>query len=146
MIKNCLGTYSDASSGPDCRSRNEVAAGQAMQSADSAAALMLGSAYAPSMTVMVRDKAHGSRRVLERPWHCDLCLESSCSLAHLVQWSPELRTWYEQACAQSSCRYISATFQSLRAAKHRCESDVGRRDRRSDCAHTLLLRVGGRQL
>ena len=109
---------------------NEVAAGQAVQSEESTAARMQGSAFAPNMTVIIRDKAHGSRRVLERPWHCDPYLESiarglitdSCSLAQLVQWSPELRTWYEQACTQSSCCYISTTFQSLRAAKHRFES------------------------
>ncbi|CAE7510513.1 unnamed protein product [Symbiodinium sp. KB8] len=109
---------------------NEVAAGEAASSAESRAAHDVGQAFMPNLTVIVRDKAHGSRRVLERPWLADDYLRSVAdglisqpsSFAQLIQHSDDLRRIYTECCEKSATRHVSTTFQNLRAAKHRFES------------------------
>ena len=114
---------------------NEVAAGEAMMSEFSVTAhvgddFMARTAWAPHMTTIIRDKAHGPRRVLARPWACDKCLSSVASamildpgsVAQLVQHSGDLRSWFAQASQNSRTRVLSSTFSNMRAAKHRFES------------------------
>ena len=51
---------------------NEVAAGEAMRSPNSNTAAAVGEeAFAPNLRTIIRDKAHTSRRILQRPWNCD---------------------------------------------------------------------------
>ena len=109
---------------------NEVAAGEAACLPESRPAHAVGQAFMPNLQVIVRDKAHGSRRVLERPWLADDYLKGVAeglishpsSFAQLIQHSAELRRIYTEACEASGSRHVSTTFQNLRAAKHRFES------------------------
>lgn len=110
---------------------NEVAAGENMMSEVSCTAHVPGvEAFAPNMTFIIRDKAHGSRRILSRPWMCDDYLAAvagslitdSGSLAQLIQHSDDLRAIYNEASKNSSCQYVSTSFSHMRAAKHRFES------------------------
>ncbi|CAK8989859.1 Uncharacterized protein SCF082_LOCUS2000, partial [Durusdinium trenchii] len=109
---------------------NEVASGFNMQSGKSSTATIFGEAVAPSLRTIVRDKAHGSRRILERPWAADVYLSTiagvlvseSGSLAQRIQTSDPLRVIYEQCCKASTSKAVSTNFSHLRAAKHRYES------------------------
>ncbi|CAE7607080.1 ngoBIM [Symbiodinium sp. CCMP2592] len=108
---------------------NEVASGVNMQSHHSSTA-MRGQALTPNLMTIVRDKAHASRRILERPWACDTYLSAvagsliseSCSVAQLVQHSLDHRAWFTECCRESACQTVSTVFTNMRAAKHRYES------------------------
>ena len=103
---------------------NEIAAGENMMSASSSTAHAVDEeAWAPNMTIIVRDKAHASRRVLHRPWVCDEYLSAvanalildSGSVAQLIEHSADLRAWYEEASVKSCERLLSSTF-----SQHAC--------------------------
>ena len=87
-------------------------------------------AFAPNLMTIIRDKAHASRRILQRPWSCDDFLSAVAnvlfydpgSVAQLVQHSDELRALYADAGAKSSQKFVGRDFSTLRAAKHRFES------------------------
>jgi hypothetical protein len=102
-----------------------------MSATDSVVAKEQGvEAFAPKLTLVIRDKAHASRRILVRPWHCDEYLNAvasaliteSSSLAQLTQHSDDLRSIYSDAVRESGSNYVSTCFGNLRAAKHRFES------------------------
>jgi hypothetical protein len=86
--------------------------------------------FFPSLSLVIRDKAHASRRILVRPWNCDVYLSAvasaliteSSSLAQLTQHSDDLRSMYSDAVKHSGSNYVSTCFGNLRAAKHRFES------------------------
>ena len=79
---------------------------------------------------MVRDKAHASRRILQRPWACDPYLElvagvlvsETNSVAQMIQHSDDLRAWFEECCKNATRKGTTAEFKHLRAAKHCYES------------------------
>ena len=87
-------------------------------------------AFPPNNKLVIRDKAHASRRVLERPWNvCDyLMLVASVfilmpgSLAQIIQHSDELCQMYVEGCGNCSDDEVSTVFNGARAAKHRFES------------------------
>ena len=113
---------------------NEIAAGEAMMHPSSVTAHVdeedIREAWAPNMTTIIRDKAHASRRILQRPWLCDKYLSAVAnslildagSVAQLIQHSYDLRAWYQAASENSKGRFLSSTFTNMRAAKHRFES------------------------
>ena len=114
---------------------NEVAAGENMMHASSVTAHVndedgIQEAWAPHMKTIIRDKAHASRRILQRPWLCDAYLAAVAkslildagSVAQLIQNSDDLRAWYQAASETSGSRFLSSTFSNMRAAKHRFES------------------------
>ena len=85
----------------------------------------------PNMKHVLLDRTHASRRVVEQPWKADLYLSTVMdmlvfakgSIAHMIQWSPELRSWFSDMCAGED-DYITSEFTNLRAARHRMESSV----------------------
>jgi hypothetical protein len=110
---------------------NELASAENMSSPESVVAKTKGvEAFFPSLTLVIRDKAHASRRILVRPWNCDVYLSAvasaliteSSSLAQLTQHSDDLRSIYSDAVRHSGSNYVSTCFGNLRAAKHRFES------------------------
>ena len=110
---------------------NELASAENMSSSESVVAKQHGvEAFAPKLTLVIRDKAHASRRILVRPWHCDVYLNAFASalitepssLAQLTQHSDDLRSIYSDSVRESGCNYVSTCFGNLRAAKHRFES------------------------
>ena len=82
---------------------NEIAAGECMRSTKSVTATN-GEACTPNLHTIIRDKAHASRRILERPWACDCYLSflgssflsASSSLAQLLEHSSDYRAWYQE--------------------------------------------------
>ena len=108
---------------------NEIAACENMKCKDSCTA-MEGVAFCPNVRTVVRDKAHASRRILQRPWACDPYLElvagvlvsETNSVAQMVQHSDDLRAWFEECCKNATRKATTAEFKHLRAAKHRYES------------------------
>ncbi len=86
--------------------------------------------HCPGLRTILRDKAHASRRILQRPWSCDSYLSmiastlisESGSLAQMIQRSADLKAWYEEACSGSTSGVVSTVFTHMRAAKHRYES------------------------
>ncbi|CAK9099917.1 Uncharacterized protein SCF082_LOCUS46783 [Durusdinium trenchii] len=109
---------------------NEVTSGENMLSNKSSTAANFGEAVAPNLRTIVKDKAHGSRRILSRPWAADKYLSvvagalvtESGSLSQMIQHSDDLRCWYEEACKQSTSGAVTNKWTHLRAAKHRYES------------------------
>jgi hypothetical protein len=110
---------------------NELASAENMSAPESVVAKVKGvEAFFPSLTLVIRDKAHASRRILVRPWNCDVYLGAvasaliteSSSLAQLTQHSDDLRSIYSDAVRDSGSNYVSTCFGNLRAAKHRFES------------------------
>ncbi len=112
---------------------NEVAAAENMMSTESVVAVSKEDgveAFAPNLILIVRDKAHASRRILSRPWHCDDYLQTVASslmtdpssITQLIQHSSDLRAMYAAATRESHTGYVSTRFGNLRGAKHRFES------------------------
>ncbi|CAE7416429.1 unnamed protein product [Symbiodinium microadriaticum] len=68
-----------------------------------------GEALFPNHQLVVRDRAHGSRRILSRPWTADRYLNSlfqslvsgPSSLVQLIRHSMDFSQWYREATAQS---------------------------------------------
>ena len=59
---------------------NELASAENMSSPESVVAKVKGvEAFFPSLTLVIRDKAHASRRILVRPWNCDVYLSAVAS-------------------------------------------------------------------
>ena len=87
-----------------------------------------GPALTPNLRFVLRDKAHGSRRITSRPWKCDAFLEETldyfcfgrCAIAKLLQFSPEIRRIFASECAQDQQSF--GRVKNFRAAKHRFES------------------------
>ena len=108
---------------------NEVASGENMMSSRSMTAIR-GEPCAPNLHTIIRDKAHASRRILQRPWACNeylsmigtSLLSASSSFAQLLQHSTDYQAWYQECSRRSSHRAVTTTFGHLRAAKHRFES------------------------
>lgn len=108
---------------------NEIASCHNMVSADSCTA-MQGVAFCPNIRTVIRDKAHASRRILQRPWACDAYLDmvagvlvaETNSIAQMVQASEDNRAFFEDCCRNATRRGTTADFKTLRAAKHRFES------------------------
>lgn len=84
-------------------------------------------ALTPNLSVVNRDKAHGSRRIISRPWtktaelrdvHLHFVGARGCP-SQLVHWSPELRRRFTGIIRD---RYPKMRITNLRAAKHRYES------------------------
>ncbi|CAK0889058.1 unnamed protein product [Prorocentrum cordatum] len=110
---------------------NEVASAENMMSNQSVISQRIGQeAFAPNLKFIIRDKAHASRRILQRPWACDAYLSfvASClitessSIAQLIQHSDDLRAIYTECSRKSSTKVVSSTFSNMRAAKRRFES------------------------
>lgn len=108
---------------------NEVASGENMRSSKSVTADN-AKAFTPNLQVIIRDKAHASRRILERPWNSDdyLTLVARAfvtdpqSVAQQVQHSSDFQEWYKECCEKSANKVVASNFGHLRAAKHRFES------------------------
>ncbi|CAE7421777.1 unnamed protein product [Symbiodinium sp. CCMP2592] len=113
---------------------NEVAAVQ-----DSAAPLEVhcqhlaeGETLFPNHKLIVRDRAHGTRRVLERPWRADPFLDAvmtslitgSSSVTQLIEHSFDFKQWFSEASKASMTRAVATPFRNLRSALHRYESLV----------------------
>ena len=112
---------------------NELAAAGNMMSTESVVSVRNEDgveAFAPHLILVVRDKAHASRRILSRPWYCDQYLQTVASslmtepssLTQLIQHSADLRNMYAAATRESHTGYVSSRFGNLRGAKHRFES------------------------
>ena len=93
------------------------------------AGLMRTSGVAPNLKVIIRDRAHASRRLLSRPWKADPFLNeiaetvvmNRSSICQRVQHSHDLREMY----AKNVQSYVDGPFKNskgLGAAKHRYES------------------------
>jgi hypothetical protein len=93
------------------------------------AGLMRTSGLAPNLKVIIRDRAHASRRLLSRPWKADPFLDEitetvvmdRSSICQRIQHSHDLRDMY----AESVKTYVDGPFKNskgLGAAKHRYES------------------------
>jgi hypothetical protein len=93
------------------------------------AVVMRNSGLTPNLKVIIRDRAHASRRLLSRPWKVDPFLNeiaetvvmNSTSFGQRIQHSHDLREMY----ATNVQNYVSNPFkksQGLGAAKHRYES------------------------
>jgi hypothetical protein len=105
----------------------------------------------PNLQCVIRDKAHGSRRLMSRPWHADKMLNSvlrhfalsKTSPAQMIQHSPDLRAELKRIC-RMRMPSNSREQGNLRAAKHRFESfqkPLGRTIRLYDCIHELMVNL-----
>ena len=82
-----------------------------------------GEPCAPNLHTIIRDKAHASRRILQRPWACNeylsmigtSLLSASSSFAQLLQHSTDYQAWYQECSRRSSHRAVTTTFGHLRA-------------------------------
>ena len=110
---------------------NEVAACENSISTESITARIQGQeAWFTNLLLILRDKTHATRRMLQRPWQCDAFLQaigdalisSPGSIAQMIQHSHDLAVWYAESCAASNRRPVETIFHNLRAAKHRFES------------------------
>ena len=107
---------------------NEVAAAKDVMSA-SAGACIEGApqGHMPNLKIRSRDRAHGMRRVLQRPWEADVYHDAlitslvlgAGSISQLVQHSITFQTWFADCCAMVDKRLVSTVYHDLRAAKHR---------------------------
>ena len=111
---------------------DEIASAENMRSDLSSTATADG-AFTPNLSIVIHhdgDKAHASRRILQRPWGCDQYLSAVAaslitetgSLAQTIQHSEDFRSWYEECSAASSKKPVTTVFSHMRAAKHRYES------------------------
>jgi hypothetical protein len=93
------------------------------------ALVMRNCGLTPNLKVIIRDRAHASRRLLSRPWKADPFLNeiaetvvmNNTSICQRIQHSHDLREMY----ATNVQNYVSNPFkksQGLGAAKHRYES------------------------
>ena len=92
-----------------------------------------GGAFLPNAKFILRDAAHASRRLLQRPWTADPVLEKligmSCqwkgSLGQMVHHSEALRAIYH-SCSKAAVSEapVSTAFGNLRCAQHRFETHV----------------------
>ena len=93
------------------------------------ALIMRTSGLTPNLKVIIRDRAHASRRLLSRPWKADPFLNeiaetvvmNSSSICQRIQHSHDLRDIY----AENVQNYVTGAFKNskgLGAAKHRFES------------------------
>lgn len=86
---------------------------------------------APNLRWVVRDKAHGSRRITSRPWHSDEFLNEvlqfmaggPASIARLVHYSPEVKRIFQQFASTSESAVLKAVS-NFRAAQHRFDSQA----------------------
>ena len=110
---------------------SEVAAAENSMEAQSRVAHSAGEeASLPNNKLVIRDKAHASRRILERPWIVDAFLMFIASvlilipgsLAQIIQHSDELRQMYMECCEDCPDDEVSTAFNGMRAAKHRFET------------------------
>lgn len=107
---------------------NEIVAAQDM------AASQPGREFAqlPNHKLIVRDRAHGSRRTLQRPWAADPYLDAivtsvvlgPSSICQLIQRSDDFRAWYFSCTSASNSKGVKTCFRNLRAALHRYETLV----------------------
>jgi hypothetical protein len=91
-----------------------------------------GPALAPNLEALLRDKAHGARRTMSRPWKADghlheiitFYVTSKTSMVQKIDHSPELRRVFDQHCRSINGRIVrkSKTMLWLHSAKHRFES------------------------
>ena len=113
---------------------NEVAAVFDSAAPILASSLLLenGDTLFPCHKLLVRDRAHGTRRILERPWRADDYLDTivtslvtgRSSITQLIQHSFDFKQWYAEATGASKSKAVSTSFKTLRAALHRYESLV----------------------
>lgn len=83
---------------------------------------------APNLKFVVRDRAHGSKRLLSRTWGADKYLNqvtqrfvrSRRSMARLIHFSPELRRKFEWYC-HSTFGVVRKICKNMRAAPQRYE-------------------------
>jgi hypothetical protein len=90
---------------------------------------------APKLELIGRDKAHGSRRGITRPWKADVVLTElldkfvlgSSSMIQKIDRSPDLRRIFTKHCSALESGFLcnSKLLISLRSAKHRFESLAG---------------------
>ena len=104
---------------------NEVVAGENSMDPQSVTAKVsdegIRTALFQNLKCIVRDKAHASRRVLERPWACDQYCQSianklisqSDSVAQVIEHSPDLRQIYGQCVAESATQNVSTVFSNF---------------------------------
>ena len=82
----------------------------------------------PNLKFIVRDRAHGSKRLLSRTWGADKYLNevtqrfvrSRRSMARLIHFSPELRRKFQLYC-RSTFGVVHKTCKNMRAAPQRYE-------------------------
>jgi len=94
--------------------------------------LLAGETPLPNHRLIVRDRAHGTRRCLQRPWQADEYLNAvttgvvlaPTSICQIIEHSFDFKQWYAEATSASSCKAVSTSFQNLRAAQHRYETLV----------------------
>ena len=115
----------------DAASNEEAAARMATKNY-TAQAVEEGGPLLPNANIIVRDKAHGARRILQRPWDCDdlfksvitLLVSGKGSIAQKIQNSHVFRGWYEEASRASTEKALTSTFSHLKAARHRFEKNA----------------------
>ncbi len=106
---------------------NEVVASYDMMSSTS---LSSSQGHFKNMKHILRDKAHGLRRLLSRPWAADTLLAdlldtivlSRGSIVQMIQHSGDFRNWLLEFSRDNIHKDITTAFSNLRAAKHRFES------------------------
>ena len=85
----------------------------------------------PNLKFIVRDRAHGARRVLERGWGSDPYLKEtieflvrdSSSMTQRIENSHLFKAWFKMSQPHAKVK-IDASVANLRAAKHRFESYI----------------------
>ena len=111
------------------RSKIEAVCVDSASNETKSALLMRSSGLTPNLKVIIRDRAHASRRLLSRPWKADPFLNeiaetvvmNSSSICQRIQHSHDLRAMY----AANVQQYVPGAFKNskgLGAAKHRYES------------------------
>ena len=105
----------------------DSAESEVVSATDMARAKIDGSEAAfPNCIHILRDAAHSVRRVLSRLFAADKVLDYTRNyfylIAHMIQWSDDLRRLYYECSTMSDDAIVSTSFGHMRAAKHRIES------------------------
>lgn len=109
---------------------NEEASAKAMTSEVGVIAEKYDGPGLENCDIIVRDKAHGSRRILQRPDKADeymtmvmdTLVQEKNSLSQIIEESGVNRKWYKECCELAETRAVTTTYSHLRARKHRFEA------------------------
>ena len=85
----------------------------------------------PALRLVNRDRAHGSRRVVKRPWSADPYLRQvheelvlkKTSMARIITYSPAIKLWYQEFQGESDDKVV-ATQKDVGFAPHRFDSSA----------------------
>ena len=114
-----------------CQVTEAITVDSASNEVTAAYDLSTAQSFLPKCRFLLRDSAHGGRRILERPWKADSTVDDLVgflfhwrdSLGQIVHHSHDLKLLFKScSSAGSHDTVVSSHFGNLRCAKHRIET------------------------